>query len=444
MKTNVPKREVNAATYEGGPAVKESAEKELVRATACCMLFEDSFYEKGNDLADRISKLCEKVSIKFICELAVKAREDYRLRHAPLFLCVQLLKKKGATEDRRLIGATIERVIQRADELAEIISLYWKDGKKPLPRQLKVGVATAFRKFNSYSLAKYNRDGAVKLRDALFLCHAKPKDAEQEKTWGKLIDGTLESPDTWEVELSAGKDKKETFERLIREKKLGYMALLRNLRNMEESGVDRKLVRDALMVGSEKSKALPFRYVAAARYAPSYAQDVSDAMLVALKDHPKLEGRTAILVDMSSSMDSELSGKSKMKRTDAACALAVLLREVADARVFAYSDWFKEVSAYRGMGLADAILGAGHHGGTLTGQAVQSTVRTFPNLDRFFIITDEQSADALPSRSDGKFRGYYINCATYEPALPSKGGQWTRISGFSERIVDWVLQEEKS
>ncbi len=58
-------------------------------------------------------------------------------------------------------------------------------------------------------------EGAVTQRDVLFLCHAKPKDAEQEAVWKKLVENTLEPPDTWEVALSAGKDKRENFERPI-------------------------------------------------------------------------------------------------------------------------------------------------------------------------------------------------------------------------------------
>ena len=76
----------------------------------------------------------------------------------------------------------------------------------------------------------------------LFLCHAKPKDEAQAALWKKLVENTLESPDTWEVALSAGKDKRENFERLLREGKLGGLAVLRNLRPMPASGVDPRLL----------------------------------------------------------------------------------------------------------------------------------------------------------------------------------------------------------
>ena len=102
----------------------------------------------------------------------------------------------------------------------------------PLSGQVKKGLAAAFPKFDEYQLAKYDRGGPIKLRDVLFLCHAKPRDAAQAGVWKKLIWGRLTTPDTWEVALSSGADKREAWERLLRENKLGALALLRNLRNM--------------------------------------------------------------------------------------------------------------------------------------------------------------------------------------------------------------------
>lgn len=444
MKTNICKTEATPGftTHEGAPAMKESAEKELVRTVSCLMLFEDTFYESGKDIANRIKELCEQVSIKFLCDLAVKARTDLKLRHAPLYLMVNALSKKGDPGERNLVGQTISEVIQRADELAELLAIYWKDGRKKLPRQLKAGIAKAFPKFNAYQLAKYNRDGAVKLRDALFLSHAKPKDAEQAAVWKKLVDKTLEAPDTWEVELSAGKDKKETFTRLISEKKLGYMALLRNLRNMEETQISRSLVESALLEGASGSKVLPYRFVAAARFSPSYAATISGAMLKAIKDVNPLPGRTAVIVDGSGSMAESLSAKSKMSRFDAAGALAILLRETSNTRVFAFASEVREVPAYRGLGLIESIRKAIPSAGTLAGKAVKHVLSVFPDCNRIILVTDEQSADPVPPVLDG-IRGYILNVGPYEPALPSKGGSWVTLSGFSERLIDWIREEEK-
>jgi hypothetical protein len=100
--------------------------------------------------------------------------------------------------------------------------------------------------------------GIVKLRDVLLLSHAKPSNAEQAALWKRLVENTLESPDTWEVALSAGKDKRETWERLLREEKLGGVAVLRNLRLMLASGVDPKPVSAR---ASRTESLVRFRYV---------------------------------------------------------------------------------------------------------------------------------------------------------------------------------------
>src|SRR5262245_5369793 len=165
---------------------------------------------------------------------------------------------------------TVARVIQRADELTELVAVYWRNGRRPLSAQLKKGLARAFEKFDAYQLAKYDRPGPVRLRDVLFLVHAKPKAAEQAETWSKLAEKELDSPDTWEVALSGGADKRDSFQRLISEGKLGYLALLRNLRNMGEAGVDEGLVRKAIRDRKGAQRVLPFRFVAAARAAPMF------------------------------------------------------------------------------------------------------------------------------------------------------------------------------
>src|SRR5579872_2569725 len=252
MRTNIAIAYGTPRTHEGGLADRISPYKELRRTVLTCLLWEDGFYESGSSTATRIAELCAQVHSEQVAALAIEARDAMKLRHVPLFMAVELSKRRGCGA---LVASTLESIIQRADELAEVLSMYWKDkpnqggrrtGGALSHRGMKRGLAAAFRKFDEYRLAKYDRANAVKLKDALFLCHAKPKDNAQADLWRRLIAGTLESPDTWEVELSAGKDKKETFERLLSEKKLGGMAVLRNLRNMQKAGVTESLIRERL------------------------------------------------------------------------------------------------------------------------------------------------------------------------------------------------------
>ncbi len=198
-----------------------------------------------------------------------------KLRHAPLLLVREMARH--ATH-RKLVSETLAQVIQRADELAEFVAIYWKDGRVPLSAQVKKGLAAAFPKFDEYALAKYDRGGPIKLRDVLFLAHAKPRDEAQAEVWKRLIAGELTAPDTWEVALSSGADKRAAWERLLREQKLGALALLRNLRNMREAGVDESLVLAAL-ASMSTARVLPFRFLAAARYAPQWEEALEQAML---------------------------------------------------------------------------------------------------------------------------------------------------------------------
>src|SRR5438094_8886506 len=99
-----------------------------------------------------------------------------------------------------------------------------------------------------------------------------------------------------EVALSSGADKREAWERLLREQNLGALALLRNLRNMREAGVDESLVLSAIRSMST-GRVLPFRFLAAARYAPRWEEALEQVMLKCVAGTEKLPGKTIVLVD---------------------------------------------------------------------------------------------------------------------------------------------------
>src|SRR5437868_3114757 len=361
-----------ARTHEDAPARSISPELQLRRSVLACLLWESRFYEDGVEIAGRIAELVPKVAAEKVAAMAVEGRERMKLRHAPLLLVREMARHKT---HRALVSETLARIIQRADGLAEFVAIYWKDGRVPLSGQVKKGLAAALPKFDEYQLSKYDRGGPIKLRDVLFLSHAKPRDEAQAEVWKKLIAGSLSTPDTWEVALSSGADKREAWERLLREQKLGAMALLRNLRNLREVGVDESLVLAALDTMSSK-RVLPFRFLAAARYAPQWEEALEKAMLLSVAETEKLPGKTVLLVDVSGSMTAPLSRRSEMQRTDAAYGLAVLLREIAEqVAVFSFSDQLVQVPARRGFALRDAIEGSQRHNSTQLGQAVEQLYR---------------------------------------------------------------------
>lgn len=423
-------------THNGAPAVEVTPEEQLRRSVMACMLWEDTFYESGVKIADRITSLVGKVDPRFAAHVALEARTKGNLRHAPLLVLAALSETARGPEFGPVMVKALEDTILRADELSEFVAIYWRNGKRPLSASVKKGLAKAFRKFNAYQLGKYNRDGAVKLRDVLFLTHAKPTSDVQAETWKKLADGTLESPDTWEVNLSAGKDKGETFTRLLKEGNLGYLALLRNLRNMAQSGVDAGLIKEAILARKNGAdRVLPFRFVAAERAVPGKFTDVLDKALIAtIADLPVLEGVTTVLVDVSGSMASPVSGKSDISRYEAAATLAQMIP--GHKRIIAFGTQTHEVKPRPGLKGVQEIIQAHSRcgGGTNIGHAVQ-VARQSPT-DRLIVITDEQSSDTVKEPEEFR-RAYMINVAAYQNGV-GYGRKWTHIDGFSESVLRYI------
>ena len=425
---------ISHLTHEGAPAKRINAEQELRRSLMCCLLWEGTFYEDGISIAERIASLVPKVDPPKVAELAIMAREQMKLRHAPLWLVREMARK---TPHRALVANTLARIIQRPDELTEFLALYWLDGRQPLAAQVKQGLAQAFTKFDAYQLSKYDRQGTVRLRDVLFLCHAKPKDAEQEKTWKQLIAGTLPSADTWEVALSSGQDKKATWERLLSGGRLGGLALLRNLRNMITAGVPESAIKASLQK-MKTERILPFRFIAAARYVPALEAELEQAMFKSIQGHEKLPGKTIILADISGSMDNSISAKSDIKRYDAANGLAILARELClEVAIYSFSNEVVRIPDRRGFALRDAIADSQDHTGTYLGQAVRA-INDKEQYDRIIVLTDEQAHDPVPNP---KGKGYVINVACYENGVGY--GAWTHIDGWSEACLDYIQATEE-
>ena len=448
MKTNV-KAVPQTLNAEGTVVKSLTPEQELRRTVMACLLFEDTFYENGEDVAVRMTNLVKKVGFDKTAAMAIEAREKMKLRHVPLLLARELARMQAG----RKMGDLLMKIVQRPDELTEFLALYWKDGKKPVAKQVKVGLARAFRKFGEHQLAKYNRDNAVKLRDVLFLSHAKPKDEAQAALWKRLVEGTLATPDTWEV--SGGADKKETFTRLIEKGELGALAMLRNMRNMIEAKVDKAVIRKGL-AEMKVERVLPFRFIAAAKYAPAYEPELEAAMFRCVADLPKLKGKTALVVDTSPSMwMAKVSAKSEMNRFEAAAAMAILCREVCeDVAVYAFNEKAYAVAPRRGFALRDA-LSKTRWIASCGGLAVDLANKD--GYDRIIVLTDGQWH--YSDLKAGRFGGFTHegNATVVSPApltelayminvsIMKNGtgyGKWVSIDGFSEAILQYVAAYE--
>lgn len=453
-KINKTSRRPPVYTAEGAPAVNIPALLQLRRSVLACMLWEDTFYEEGESVADRITKIIPQIhDANAVRDVAIAARLKSNLRHVPLLIATEMLKYK---KTRPLVADLLPQIILRADELTEVLAIYWRDGKKPLAAQLKKGLARAFTRFDEYQLAKYDRATDIKLRDVLFLCHAKPKDDEQAALWKRLAEGTLAVPDTWEVGISAAQDKRVEWLRLLHEGRLGGLALLRNLRNLEQAGVPEELVARALAT-MRTDRILPFRFIAAARAVPQWERHIEPPMLAHLDGRLKMPGHTVLLVDTSYSMDNLISQKSTITRLDAACGVAILLREICEkVDIFAFSEALRRVPPRSGFALRDAIVHTDDRNATFLGAAISAITgpsgkeyRPHPRChdmfgqglrpDRLIVLTDEQSHDPVP-HPDGV--GYMINVSAMKNGVGYH--PWRHVDGWSEAVVDYIQEFESS
>ena len=359
MKYNSMLKEMmTGKNYEGAKAYAMTPELELYSAVVTASL-SDTFYEKQDERTNRIAQLVGKVSPEFVAQLAVYTRTEMHLRSIPMLLLVELAKVHNGDN---LVARAVEKTVLRADEIMELLMCYqWRnptnDERKKLgklSRQIQNGLQRAFNRFDEYQFAKYDRDNLeVKLRDALFLVHPKAKDEQQQALFDKIVNRQLEVPYTWETELSAlGQQKfdseekkleavREKWEELINSGKLGYMALMRNLRNILQADVSllemqkvASRLSDAEQVA--KSKQLPFRFLSAYREIEKVKSTHTTALMNALEAAVKcsasnIEGfdentRVLLASDVSGSMWSPISQRSTIRNYDIGILLSMLLR----------------------------------------------------------------------------------------------------------------------
>jgi len=179
--------DVGNRNHQSAEPHRVSLEIELRRTVLACRHCE-VLSPDGSEIAARIAELVPIIAAERVAMLAVECREQTDLRQASLLLVREMARHKS---HRALVAETLGRLIQRPDDLTEFVAVYWKDGRVPLSGQVKKGLAAAFPKFNEHQLAKHDRGGPIKLRDVLFLCHAKPRNAAQAGVWKKLIWGRL-------------------------------------------------------------------------------------------------------------------------------------------------------------------------------------------------------------------------------------------------------------
>jgi 60 kDa SS-A/Ro ribonucleoprotein len=324
----------------------------------------DQFYRTANDTFEQLKTLIGKCNKKFVAQAIVFARTEYGMRSISHVAASELAKHVSGEEWARKFYSA---VIYRPDDMMEILS-YHKEKNGKVPNAMKKGIASAFDKFNAYQLAKYRGEGkGFKLVDVVNMVHPTPVEANKEAI-AALVKGELKSFDTWESELTkAGQTattddekssfKKEVWVKLIKEKKIGYLALLRNLRNIVEQAPS--VLDDALasLTNTEfikKSLIFPFQYLVAykqfvqsnTKEARKVAEALSRAVDISCENVKTLglEGETLVAVDNSGSMDSPVTKSEHMNRSELGALFGIVLAKAINADIMEFGDFARYIN----------------------------------------------------------------------------------------------------
>ena len=392
----------DTVNHAGGEAYRQSDRLALVSHLLTSFL-EDQYYRSAEEDLEELVWLISRVDPLFAAKAAVYARREFGMRSVTHVVAGELAAVvKGEDWTRSFIDA----VVVRPDDVTEILGYYASaHGLRPLPNSLKKGLAGALRRFDEYQLAKYRGEGrAFSLVDAVNLCHPRPTAALT-----RLMTGDLPPADTWEVALTrAGQQARDEDEkaqlklaawrRLLGEDKLGYFALLRNLRSLVLTGdaevlalAERKLVDADAIRGS---RVFPFRILAALHHVrdaatPGIVAALEAALELAFANVPRLPGRTLVAVDASGSMLWRWRGWTTPLEKAVLAAAALVRRSACD--IILFSDGAEYVHVDPAASLATTmrrIRAAVDGGGTDFTAIFECASRPY---DRVVILSDMQA-----------------------------------------------------
>ena len=430
----------SGVTFEGAPGYARDAQGELFLLAVTSFVAEDTFYEAAAERDARLRELVARVAVEdgdWVLRLVRWLRTGVHLRSVALVVAAEAVRARLAADivggNRAIVGAALDR----ADEPGEFLAYWAGRYGRAFPKPVKRGVAdAASRLYTERSLVKYDGQArGFRFADVLELTHPSPRDSGQSALFRHALDRRHDRADaipdqlgvlrarqqllsvpvdqrravltqgeqvltpaamTWEQVAGwlQGPLDAAAWEALI--PSMGYMALLRNLRNFDEAGVSDEvaaLVARRLADQDEvaRSRQLPLRFLAAHRTAPSlrWGWALERALQASLASVPSLPGRTLVLVDRSGSMFSRLSRRSVLTRADAAAVFgAALAVRASSADLVEFGTDNRAVRIRRGesvLALADRF---GNLGGTNTAGAVR---RHYGGHDRVVIVTDEQA-----------------------------------------------------
>lgn len=474
LNRNAINKQIQTRTFEGAKAYVQKSEVELTRLVLTCMFGENSFYESANESKQRLCSLVDDCvrsgKAEFVAKLAVYARTKMNMRTVSIVLIVELAKSlRQNNESFDKMRSAVFKTISRADELSEIYA-YALDvfgNKNKVPQSIKKGTADAFNKFDEYQLAKYNRNTVVKLKDVLKITHAKPNSKAQSDLFYRLLNDSLRTPDTWETKISTQGSNQDNWQEVANSKKTGFMAMLRNLNNFIKNDVDLTNVIYRLSDRNQvkKSKQFPYQIYSAYRAVTQDNSYVNPKLLSALEtameysvDNLPNIGNVASFVDVSGSMNSTISGKSRITCADissvmgaASAVSAVQHGNEAVIVLFATDNKVIKVkNTDTVMGLMSRINGSRNslgYGTDLVSAYIKLNEYNLNNLDNVLVFTDMQITHGYygDNTSINKHMDIPDHCSkiaidlqgySANPMTERQG--WLQLAGYSDKIFDFL------
>ncbi len=468
-------------TYEGGEGFERTPQAELFLLAVTNMVGEDTYYEDASTRDARFASLVRKVTVAdadFVARFVPYLRDVMQMRSASIVIAAEYVAAGGANGRRVVANA-----MQRADEPAEMLGYWMSTRGRAIPAAIKRGIADAAQRlYTERAALKYDGVGrAIRMADVIELTHPTPRDTKQSALFRYLLDhrhrGEAEASEylpmirratelqsmpvearretlnssalgeagfTWERLsgwLPGGMDA-AAWESMI--PSMGYMALIRNLRNFDEAGISAELVRevqDKLRDPDEvaRSRQFPYRFWSAYKFAPSvvWASVLEDALEQSVANVPVLDGRTLVLIDTSASMQSPVSNRSKVMRFETgALFAATVAKRAAKADVVIFGTDSRELPVVKGQSVlryiekVEKAIGSVGHGT----EAHKAMMKHFDGHDRVVIFTDEQTHDSASAFTRHIPAIYTFNLAGYRVGMtPETAGRYT-FGGFTDAV----------
>lgn len=341
-KFNAKKENNKAISYEGGNVYNKNLVEDYLNNLFSSFI-EDGFYESRQKKMERFLDLTTEVGNKlgneFLAKTSVFARNELGMRSASQLIASYLNDKKF--DNKR---AYYRNFCHRPDDVAEIFGAIDMMGQKRSHATVR-GCGDYLAKLNEYQLGKYKMLGKeYNMYDLINITHAKSSSVDG------FMKGEIESPDTWEVKISTAKTEAERAEewiRLVKEDKLGYLALLRNLNNilnaMSITGIDGLLLIEDKIVSKltdeasiKKSLVFPYQIYCAYKNMKAHPFMIDNALdkafRIACGNMEKFEGKSVIMLDISGSMEDRISSRSNItiKEVGACYAAALYISQDCD------------------------------------------------------------------------------------------------------------------